>query len=157
MLGGIGSTQQAPLLPWVELTAGFRSVPDADILCDAGRHVPANGNTELLYGCDVVVVITRSTLPAVRATARLVELLRDSVDARPSLLVVDAGRPYSAAEIATACGTGLLGELPHDPRSAAVWTEGASAHRSLGRAPLARAARSVAVALVEPLTAGVTT
>jgi hypothetical protein len=38
------------------------------------------------------------------------------------VLVVGAGRPYAADDVAAACQVSLLGQLPLDPR--AVWAEG---------------------------------
>jgi hypothetical protein len=149
-LAGIGSAAQAATLPWAELADGFRAIEDGDVLCDGGRYVHVEGNGELLHGADRVVLVTLSNLRAVRATARLVDLLQQDVLAgrdAPALLVVDPGRPYAAANIAAACGLPLLGTLPDDPDTAAVWSEGDPPVRGMAKTPLTRAARRVAATL----------
>ena len=60
------------------------------------------------------------------------------------LLVVGPDRPYGAGEIEQACGTEVVGTLPHDPAAARVWTDAAPAGRSFHRSPLQRAAAELA-------------
>jgi Flp pilus assembly CpaE family ATPase len=91
------------------------------------------------------VVVTGSSLRAVRATVRLIDDVPVVRDHRSrALLVVDPGRPYRASEIASGCGIERVVELPRDPRAAVVWSDGAPAGRHLERTPLQRAARRVA-------------
>jgi MinD-like ATPase involved in chromosome partitioning or flagellar assembly len=147
ILAGLTTPSQAAALPWPLLIAGFGRINDADLLCDGGRYIAAGGIGTLLQASDQVVVVTRSTLPSVRATARLVPILRDEVvaaDCALSVLVVGPDRPYSAQEIADSCGTHLLGELPLDPRAASVWSEGDNPPRAFFRSPLQRAAQHLA-------------
>lgn len=148
-LAGFGRPGQAAGVPWREVADGFARSADADVLADCGRFTATDGVTPLLRRSDVLGLVTRSTLPAVRAAARLAPVLRalvlaETSDPRLSVLVVAPDRPYSGAEIAEACEAPLLGELPFDPRTAAVWSEGTPPGRALTRTPLQREARRAA-------------
>ena len=152
VLSGFGALGQAAAVPWRQLAAGFARLSDADALADCGRHLPRDGVGELLAASDHVVVVTGSSLPAARATSRLVSTLRETGPERwssggLSLLVVRPGRPYSAAEVATGCAVPLLGELPDDPAAARVWSEGASPRRGFSRSALQREAMQIGSAL----------
>ncbi|OLT11767.1 hypothetical protein BJF78_26250 [Pseudonocardia sp. CNS-139] len=136
VLGGVTTPGQAQALPWTELLPGLRAIGDADLLCDGGRFQPGAGIEPLLQASDHVVLVTGSTLPAVRAAARISELLREVLPTGPAgqlwLLVVAPDRPFRADEIAASCGAGLLGALPHDPGTAAVWSDGHAPRTSSG-------------------------
>lgn len=152
VLAGIGCVGQASTLPWSRIGAALARLPGADVVADCGRFAVADGVTPLLRACDVIVVVTGSSLRAVRAASRIAPLLQEELevragDPRVSVLVVDAGAPYPAAEIAGACRLPLLGELPDDPRAAAVWSDGDRPGRGFGRSPLQREARGLAGAL----------
>jgi MinD-like ATPase involved in chromosome partitioning or flagellar assembly len=150
-LAGLGSPTQAAAVPWASLGHGLARLDTVDVVCDLGRYLHAAGSRDLLGACDRILVVTRSSLPAVRATARLLDLLRAGpLRNRIVLLVVAPGQPYAAEEIAAGCQTPLIGELPDDPRTAAVWSDGTAAGRYLSRSPLQRAARQVAEALTPP-------
>ena len=150
-LAGLGSPAQAAAVPWASLGHGLARLDTVDVVCDLGRYLYGAGHCDLLSACDRILVVTRSSLPAVRATARLLDLMRASpLGNRIALLVVAPGQPYPAAEIAAGCQTPLIGELPNDPRTAAVWSDGAAAGRHLSRSPLQRAARQVAEASAPP-------
>ena len=151
-LAGLGSPAQAAAVPWAVLGRGLARLESVDVLCDLGRYLHgSSGSRDLLSACDRILVVTRSTLPAVRATARLLDLMRAGLlGTRTALLVVAPGQPYPAAEIAAGCQTPLIGELPDDPRTAAVWSDGTPASRRLSRSPLQRAAGRVAEALAPP-------
>ena len=147
-LAGLGSPAQTPVVPWSSLGRGLARLTSVDVVCDLGRYLHGASSREFLDACDRIVVVTRSTLPATRAAARLVDLLRDGMPAsRIGIVVVAPGGPYAAEDIAEGCQTPLVGEMPDDPRTAAVWSRGAPAGRGLSRSPLQRAARRVAEAL----------
>lgn len=150
-LAGVTRLGQAAALPWPEFSVAFRGMSDADLLCDGGRYVSPDGVGPLLQASDHVVLVTRSSLPAVRAAARLVPIMRDVLPAGGalSILVVGGGHPYAAVDIAASCGAPLLGELPLDPRAAAVWTDGRAPARGFRRSPLQREARNVADRLAD--------
>lgn len=149
VLAGSGCVGQATALPWGRIGSQLDRVPGADVIADCGRYLPTDGVLGLLRECRVVVLVVGSSLRAVRAAARLAPLLGQDLGMPPghhqlTVLVVAPDDPYPSAEIATACGLPLLGELPHDPRAAGVWSEGDPWWRGLRRAALQRAARRVA-------------
>jgi hypothetical protein len=149
VLAGLGCVGQAGALPWGRIGAELGRVRGADVIADCGRYLPADGVLALLRECGLVVLVTGSSLRAVRSAARLSPLLgRDlAVQAghpRVSVLVVAPGDPYPGPEIARACELPLLGELPDDPRAARVWSDGDPHWRRFGRSSLQRAARRVA-------------
>lgn len=153
VLAGLGCVGQATSVPWSRLGAALARLTGADVLADCGRFAAADGVAPLLRECDALVLVTASSLRAIRATARIAPLLQEELavgpdDPRVSLLVVDADQPYPATQIATACRLPLLGELPDDPRAAAVWSDGAHPWRSFTRSPLQREARHIATRIV---------
>jgi hypothetical protein len=136
-------------VPWARLGEELGRLPGVDVVADCGRLAAADGVTPLLRACDVLIVVTASSLRAARATSCVVPLLQeergvDAHDLRVSLLVVAADRPYPAAEIATSCRLPLLGELPDDPRAAAVWSDGVRPWRGFARSSLQRQADVIA-------------
>jgi hypothetical protein len=149
VLAGLGCVGQAMSVPWARLGDELGRLPGVDVVADCGRMADADGVTPLLRACDVLVVVTASALRTVRATARIAPLLQaergvDADDPRVSLLVIAADRPYPAAEIAEGCRLPLLGELPHDPRAAAVWSDGIRPWRGFARSSLQRQADVIA-------------
>jgi len=151
VLAGLGRTGQAPGVPWLQLAAAFRSIT-SDVVADCGRFMPTDGVAPLLAACDVLVVVTRSSLSAVRATARLVPVVQQGLragpgDPRVSVLVVGPGEPYGADEVAQGCALPLLGAMPEAARAAAVWSDGAPPPRGFARSGLQRAARAIGVRL----------
>jgi hypothetical protein len=135
--------------------------PDLDVLLDCGRLGAARDPQGLLRAADLVVLVTKSSLPAVvaaRAAAR--KITEDA--ARAACLVVGSGRPYSTREVADVVGLRLVGELSHDPDAAAVFAEGRPAGRRHPRSPLMRAARPLVSAIrsaatIDPVLTAATT
>ena len=64
-----------------------------------------------------------------------------------ALVVAGGGRPYSAPEIARQLEMALLADLPWDPATAAVLSDGAVPPRKLTNRPLWRALRGLALQL----------
>lgn len=153
VLAGLGCVGQAGSVPWAQIGTALGRLRGADTLADCGRFALADGVTSLLGVCDVLALVTGSSLRSVRAASRVAPLLRAEVgvgadDAQVGVLVIGPGEPYSTIEIADGCGVPALGELPRDPGSATVWSEGARPGRAFERTPLQRAARRVAERLV---------
>jgi hypothetical protein len=149
VLAGLGCVGQAMSVPWARLGDELGRLSGVDVVADCGRMAVADGVTPLLRACDVLVVVTASSLRAVRAAARVAPLLQAELgvgadDPRVSLLVIAADRPYPAAEIAAGCCLPLLGELPHDPRAAAVWSDGLRPWHGFARSSLQRQADVIA-------------
>ena len=167
LLPGLTDPRQAAGVgaAWATLAAALEGLqdqdPPIDVLLDLGRMRTVHEDLGLRRRADQVVLVTGSSLPAVvAARAAATELSGAGANAQRaqvSCLVIGENRPYSAGEIAEAIGLPVLGVLPHDPRSAAVFSSGAPAGRRLSQAPLLRAAHSLATRLLEPNSAaGVT-
>ena len=110
---------------WPALLEALRDLDETgqDVLVDAGRLGLEGSPTPLLFGADVTLLVTRSTLPAVIAATSWAETLRHQTEASPTLVgvvVVGEGHPYTAPEVSAALGLPLVGTLPWDRRSAAV-------------------------------------
>ena len=149
VLAGLGGLEQADGVDWGRLAAAWRRLHGADVVLDLGRYVPGP-TLPLVDACDLLVVVTRSSLPAARAAARLTEVLRarrapESI----AVVVIKPGAPYSAEEIAASCHVRLLGSVRWDPRAAQVWSEGRPPGRRFHRSGLQRDARAIAVAAGE--------
>ena len=152
ILAGIGSIGQAAGIPWSTLGPELSRLPGCDAIADCGRFVPGLSDP-IVHACDAVALVTGSDLPAVRAASRTCELV-GGIRRLAGIIVSGPGSPYSTAEIAQACGLPPLGDLPQDPRVAAVWSTGATPPRSLLRTEFMRAAGSVAVRLMQQLVPG---
>ncbi len=127
LLPGSRSHAQAGSLValWPALLEALRDLDETgqDVIVDAGRLGLAGSPTPLLYGADLTLLLTRSTLPAVIAATSWAETLRDQTEAtatRVGVVVVGEGHPYSAREVSDTLGLPLVGTLPWDRRSAAV-------------------------------------
>jgi hypothetical protein len=162
LLPGLADAAAARQVDWDRLATSLASVEDGtvDVLADCGRlraeHFPA----AVLRRAAVVVVVTGSSLRAVRAAAQAVAGLREAgtgLVPRGSAvvaLVVGLGEPYGEREIGEALGVPVLGVLPRDARAAAVLSDGAPAGRLFAQSALLRAARSVAARLADLPAAG---
>jgi MinD-like ATPase involved in chromosome partitioning or flagellar assembly len=152
VLAGLGCVGQAGNLPWPQLGPALARLAGADVVADCGRFAAADGVVPLLRVCDALVLVTGSSLRAVRAAARIAPLLQEDLgvgpdDPRVSVLVVAPNEPYSATEIAHGCRLPLLGDLPDDPQAAAVWSDGYAPCRAFPRRPLQREAQRIAARL----------
>ena len=157
LLAGFGAPGQAATVPWAPLAGVLAGLPDTDVLADCGRYCPHHPVSELLRRGRFTLVVTGSSLRAVRATARSLPLLRAELgiaaddDESIGLLVVGPDRPYAVGEIEQACGTEVVGTLPHDPAAARVWTDATHPGRSFRRSQLQMAAATLADELAERL------
>ena len=158
VLPGFGAPGQAASVPWELLARELTDIPNTDVLADCGRFALDHPVAAVLHHCDLAVVVTGSSLRSIRATARTLPLIRRELamptgearaDAPLTLVVVAPDRPYAAHDIATSCGTDVIGTLPSDVSGAAVWSDGARPGRGFDRSPLARAACVLARRLAE--------
>src|SRR4051794_38790676 len=152
LLAGFGAPGQAATVPWTPLAEVLDGLPDTDVLADCGRYTPGHPLAGLLRRSRLTLVVTGSSLRAVRATARCLPLLRTELGIPAEghdgeligLLVVDPDRPYTTSEIEQACRTEVIGPLPHDPPAGRVWTDAEHPGRSFRRSRLQRAAAELA-------------
>lgn len=145
LLSGIRSHTQARsmLEAWPRILQKLRQLDAAgiDIIIDLGRLGLEGFPTALMHGSDLVLLVTRSTLPAiVAANSWAPTLQRDiSVDAgRLGLMMVGEGHPYKATEVSTQLGIPVVAKLPSDPTTAEVFSLGSKAGARFARSPLYR-------------------
>lgn len=142
-------------LPLSQLAASLGAT-GTDVIVDAGRFGATHGPLPMLHGADAVLVVARTTLPAVSGVAAALPPLKEQlanvgrgVETLALLTVGHAvpgptGATYSAREIYKALDTPVLGTISHDPVSAEVISLGATPHRRFDRSSLMRSAGSVA-------------
>jgi hypothetical protein len=137
---------------WDDLAETFDRLGDVDldVLVDAGRLGPLGLPPALVERSALTLVVLGSSLRSVMAARVQLPVLAEpsriasAVRRRTGLVVVHEGQPYRAAEIGKALGTEVLARLPHDPDSAAHFSDGAAQHRKFAAAPLVRALRGAA-------------
>ncbi|MBB3084711.1 hypothetical protein [Geodermatophilus sabuli] len=157
LLPGLADPATARHVDWERLATVLASMEDGavDVVADCGRLRAEHFPHAVVRRAAAVVVVTGSTLRAVRAAAQAVAEFREEgsgLAPHPgavAAIVIGPGEPYGEREIADALGVPVVGVLPRDPRAAAVLGDGAPAGRLFTQSALLRAARSVAVRLVE--------
>lgn len=158
VLPGIANIVQVPTVRslWGELGSVLTALGSGgiDVIVDLGRvSVGAEDRNALLVQADLLVLLAGSSLPQVHAAQQLSVQLRkqyagaDSQLSPLGLVVVGPNRPYSESEITAACGVRLLGTLPWDSETAAVYSDGAPAPRKSQTRPLNRSLMALAEAL----------
>ncbi len=147
VVAGLGQPGQAAGVPWASLAEGLGSVTHRDVVVDLGRWMMPYLPTPLLRACDVVLLVVRTQLRAVRRAERVLPLIRDELDrgvpgtGALGLLVVTDHGPYAPTDIGQRMQIEVLGGLPFDPRTAAVFSDGADPARHLDRSSLMRGLR----------------
>jgi hypothetical protein len=157
VLPGLSDAAQAPSTAalWGPLGSLLASLERAgtDVIVDAGRLGTAHAPTALLRQADLVLLVLGTSLPAVVAARARLNLLREDLSVPGTagldghlsglgLLLIGEGRPYSAKEIAAACGVPVVASLAWDPASAAVLAAGAAPGRRFDSSPLVRSTRA---------------
>ncbi|WP_040159282.1 P-loop NTPase family protein [Nigerium massiliense] len=101
---------------WRELAQTFRDM-HSDVVVDAGR-IGRHGLPEALTEtADRVLVVTRTTLPALAAVRLYLPLLAErQLEDRLGLVLIGSGRPYAAGEITDQFGVGVAAQIPWEPR-----------------------------------------
>ena len=156
LLPGLLDARRASSLTeaWSTLHLGLpqltRQDPPVDVLLDLGRLRTQHDSPQLRSVADHVVLVTRASLTSVASACAAAENLRE--ESTPcSCLVIGAGEPYSAAEVAESLGLPLLGSLPHDRAAGNAFSgRRALSPRRLASTSLVRSARQLASALSAP-------
>jgi MinD-like ATPase involved in chromosome partitioning or flagellar assembly len=120
----------------------------ADVLIDCGRLAGAFPGS-ILACADRLVLVARPALADLHALATWHEMHPSEPDRLGMVLVGDG--PYSNAEVTEAMGVPVLARLPWDPVAAASLISLPATARELHRAPLVRAARTLAEQLSDHL------
>ena len=156
LLPGIrGHWQAASLIPlWEPLSGALRALErnGQDVIVDAGRLGLAGWPEPLIYGADLTLLVTRSTLPALSGARSWAETLRGEFErtgAATSLgvLLVGDGEPYGAREVSKVLQIPVTASLALDQDGAAVFSRGANPPRRFESSQLLRGLRAAASAI----------
>jgi len=155
LLPGLVDPASARSVGWDRLAAALAGLDEGgtDVLADCGRLRAELYPEPALRRAAAVVVVTGSTLRAVRAAklavAELRAMLAETGTGGEALcaLLVGPGEPYAEREIGSALGAPVIGVLPRDRKAAAVLSDGAPAGRLFAQSALLRAARTAAIDL----------
>src|SRR5690606_27542893 len=112
--------------PLADVLSGLGSTGQ-DVIVDAGRPGRQGSPEPLLEAADLALLVRRTPLPnlsALRSWAAAFQ--RPALDWHQSaVLLIGEGQPYSARDVSGAVSLPVLGSLPNDPESAAVFSRGA--------------------------------
>lgn len=155
LLSGPRSPAHAAVIneTWNALVAEFKQLDAAgiDVLVDLGRLGMKASPTPLVQSSDLVLLVTRSTLPALVPARHWADQLTETLGAetgRAGLLLIGAGHPYSADDVAKQLKLPVVTTLPNDPTTADVFHLGAKPGRRFDRSPLYRSLPPAATAIV---------
>lgn len=159
LLSGIRSHNQAQSMTeaWPQILQKLRLLDAAgiDVIIDVGRLGLIGSPTTLVTGADLVLLTTRSTLPAVVAANSWAPTLISDVGTDTGhlgLLLIGEGRPYKAPEISDQLHIPVVATLPSDPTTAEVFSLGATAGRRFDRSPLYRSLPPAVAAIRQHMT-----
>lgn len=126
---------------WHPLMAELHQLHKAgiDVIIDLGRLGMAASPAPVLEGSDLVLLVTRSTLPALVPARHGADQLADAGSGRAGLLLIGPGHPYSASDVAKQLKLPVITTLPDDPTTAEVFHLGAKPGSRFNRSPLYRA------------------
>ena len=122
-------------LPGAIAGAGLRGV------IDCGRWFPGSPSTGVMREAELTLVVLHADLAGVDHVRSRVAGLKEATADRV-LLTLTGGSPYRPVEVEQATGIGVLGVIPHDPRTVAALL-GTSTRRGVERSALVRALRSM--------------
>ncbi|MBT0773235.1 hypothetical protein KIH74_30100 [Kineosporia sp. J2-2] len=157
LAGTRSPAQAASLAPvWEALAAELRTM-DArgmDVLVDAGRLGLTGTPEPLLTAADAVLLVSRTSLPAVAGVRGWASRLQRDFAARGTehqigLLTVGDKRPYTAAETARTLRIPAVASITWDPDAAEVYSDGRPSGRTFGRGGYARSVRAAVSAVQE--------
>ncbi len=149
VVAGLAHPGQSAGVVWGELAEGLQAVMHRDVLVDLGRWGSPFAPAPLLRACDVLLVVVRTQLRGLRRAERVLPMIKEDLDRHNpgagdvGLLIVNDHGPYAVPDIARRLSAPVLGELPLDARTAAVFSDGATAPRHMERSALARAVPGV--------------
>jgi len=135
LLAGVPEPQQAERLDWTRLGRTLSTL-EIDVIADCGAVSAISAPRQVWSAADLVLLATRSTASAVRAAQLAIPRLRSDLNElgmgsdRLGVALIDAGHPYSKAEIAAALSpkgadeVPIVTELPLDVRVAGYLSSG---------------------------------
>lgn len=159
LVPGLVSAQQATSMDrlWSPLSAVLTDLErlGTDVIVDTGRLGMMHAPLPLIRSADAVLLVTRTTLPAISAARARVHALREDLvengrgDDSVALLLVGEGQPYRAREIRSALGTPVLASMSWDQAAAESLSLGTPYARKFAAATLFRSTRVVVGAIQE--------
>jgi hypothetical protein len=149
-LAGINDPRQAPGLgtAWHSIAAAFAS-QDADVIADCGRLGAGDGQPlAVLTEAACVVMVMRPSLRQVARAKPRIEMLSQLLDGPERIRILLIGdRGHKLGEISETLGVPVLAQLPDDPKTAAVLSDGEGRRTRLSDKPLMRAAKVAGLAI----------
>ena len=124
-----------------------------DVLLDLGRLTSEHAPEVLWRSAHLLVLVTRTSLPAVAAAQGAVARLKDAdlLD-RVRCLVIDERNPYSAVDVAESLDVPLLGFLPLDDRDGARFLTANTGGPPRSKSALLRGCRQIAIEVIASTT-----
>lgn len=130
---------------WPDLADAFVRLETAgiDVIVDAGRIERQGLPQPLVDRADVVALVTQSNLRSLAAARTYAAMLRDQTrmaggEVNLGVLIVGDQMPYGSREIGRLLELPVISVLPHDPATAAAFSDGAPRSRRFDRSPLVR-------------------
>lgn len=129
LLSGLRSPTQATTISdvWPPLIAELRELDKGgiDVIVDAGRLGLVGTPTALLQVADLVLLVTRTTLPVLAAVKSWTPPLLKTVGVgrgQVGLLIIGPGQPHTTGEIKKTVQLPVIAQLPFDPVAAEVFS-----------------------------------
>lgn len=164
LIAGLRSHRQVPSATavWEPLADVLRDLDrtGTDVIVDAGRLGMVGAPMPLVRSADVVLLTTRTTLPAISGARSWARTLKEDFSVfgaaeRLGLLLVGEGRTFSAAEVGTVLALPVVASLAWDPVSAETFHLGKPPRKRLDAGSLARSVRA-AVSVIHARATGQT-
>jgi len=159
LIPGLASPVQATTMTpvWESIAAALREYAQngADIIIDAGRLGAAAGPWPLVRSADLVLLATRTNLPAVAATRAAAPVLRENLQLMGgggdvlALLLIGQGQPYTAREISNALTLPVAATVEFDPVNAEVLSYGSTAPRRFQNSAFVRSISTANAAIIQ--------
>ena len=151
LIAGLRSHRQVPSATaiWEPLADALRDLDrtGTDVIVDAGRLGMVGAPLPLLRSADVVLLTTRTTLPAISGARSWARSLKEDFSVvaaaeRLGLLLVGEGRTFSASEVTSVLELPVVASLAWDPVSAETFHLGRAPRKRLDAGSLARSVRA---------------
>ena len=159
LVPGLASPVQAKTMTpaWESIAAALREYAQSgtDVIVDAGRLGAAGGPWPLVRCADLVLLATRTNLPAVAATRAAAPVLRDQLQLMGGgadvlgLLLIGQGQPYTSREISNALTVPVVATVEFDPVNAEVLSYGATAPRRFQHSAFVRSISTANAAITQ--------
>ena len=141
LLAGISDPRQSAALqsslPWIaDALQGLK----ADVLADCGRLDAVAAVRPVLSAASLAVLVLQPTLRQISRAVPRVEMLTNLIGRERVVTLLVGEGTASGREIARTLGVPVAGQLPDDPKTAGVLSDGLGSRRALDSRPLLRAA-----------------